>query len=110
MRIVILAAAFTLPFAAAAQTPADMARQLWPLGAPATVSVAPLEPSAPGAFTPGTLARLSSLTASRSVSTAPRQPASAGAFTARDLARQIALPDPLIVHPANTAYASAGPD
>lgn len=110
MRIVILAALLSLPFAAAAQTPADIARQLWPLGAPATASVAPTEPPSPGAFTPRDLARLSSLAASRSVSAAPSQLPSAGAFTAREVARQMGLTDPVLVHVANAAYATSKRD
>jgi hypothetical protein len=104
-----MAALLSFPLAAAAQTPADIAHQLWPFGAPASESVAPVQPPTAGAFGASDLARMSGVATAPTGSVAPAQPASAGAFTGRDLARLSGFGSPALEADAPRTYAMSRP-
>ena len=88
MRTILIALVALAPLGAAAQTPGDIARQVWPQGAPASQNVATVEAAdLRGGFTPADLARLA---ASGVVAhnTAPSgEPVRLSGFTVADLVR-----------------------
>jgi hypothetical protein len=89
MRIAILALLLASQTAAVAQTPADIAHQIWPLGAPAATGNAPIRAATGGYATGSDLAQriLPRGTQAPAISATWQDTASAGAFTAADLVR-----------------------
>jgi hypothetical protein len=81
--------ALAIPAGALAQTPRDIANQLWPLGAPASVAQAPAPVAAPGGGAAGDLARLSAAegVADGGASAASGHAVAGTGFVAADLAR-----------------------
>jgi hypothetical protein len=90
MRSILLAAALVLPTLAAAQTPRDLARLTWPLGAPA-LSGQPHAPTA-GAASAADLARLAGISAARAGEFSTPATETAGAATAGSLANLMGGP------------------
>jgi hypothetical protein len=89
MRITVLALLLATQTAALAQTPADIAHQIWPLGAPAATGSAPIQGATGGAATGSDLAQriFPRGTQAPRLSANWQDVATAGAFTAADLAR-----------------------
>jgi hypothetical protein len=77
-----------LPIAASAQTPADIARQSWPLGLPTSVGVAPMQfPEAGGGSARDIARQIWPLGEPASDSISPSQPYTGGKLSGHYLAR-----------------------
>jgi hypothetical protein len=112
VRIPTLVLLLSLPAVAVAQTPADIARQVWPAGAPPSANVAPAaNATAAGAFGPRDIAR--QLWPQGAPGASPNNApllATTGAFGPTDLARLRGDAVPAFLPRPQPAYATARRD